>query len=33
MHDFHKWLGLQYNDEKLDKKKKKRYKSAIDFGS
>lgn len=32
MHDFHKWLGLQYNDEKLDKKKK-RYKSAIDFGS
>lgn len=22
MHDFHKWLGLQHNDEKLDKKKK-----------
>lgn len=21
MHDFHKWLGLQHNDEKLDKKK------------
>lgn len=25
MHDFHKWLGLQRKDEKLDKGKKKLY--------